>query len=143
MTQATATYATVRPGPELCIWFDGALIATIPLSHHAALNMAMDILRELRGHEWPRAEKVASDPALSGAGAPGAFHERIKLNDDGTLDEVVAGRAILEQLDSGHWFLSMERADGSDVAVWLHSSRPITASWEERPPPRRITEGEV
>ena len=34
--------------------------------------------------------------------------ERIKLNDDGTLDEVVGeGRFHLEQMNDGYWFLDL------------------------------------
>jgi hypothetical protein len=58
--------------------------------------------------------------------------DRIELNDDRTLNEIVVGAAHLEQLDDGHWFLSMGRHDGSSVAVWLWSDTPITVTYEKR-----------
>lgn len=55
----------------------------------------------------------------------------IRLNDDGTLDEVCAPGFHLEQMDYNHWFLEIE-VDGKAVAVWLHARGKITASYERR-----------
>jgi hypothetical protein len=55
----------------------------------------------------------------------------VRLNDDGTLDEV-CGQGVdahLEQMDAGHWFLTI-----GDVAVWLFSKRKITTTYERREP---------
>ena len=68
--------------------------------------------------------------------------DRIKLNDDGSLDEIVIGSAHLEQMDDNHWFLSMCGADGSEIAVELRSDTPITATWEARDPPESAGEGQ-
>lgn len=54
---------------------------------------------------------------------------RVDLDDRGELDEVAAPGGHIERLDSGHWFVEV-----GDVAVWLHSSRPITPSYERREP---------
>lgn len=39
--------ATVRPGPVLHVWRDGAELAAVPLSPNAALTLAGDILAAL------------------------------------------------------------------------------------------------
>ena len=60
---------------------------------------------------------------------------RVQFNDDGTLDEVVTdGGAHLERMSDKHWFLSMQRADGSEYCVWFKGK--ITLQ-EEREPPLR------
>lgn len=59
MTGPSQILATVRPGPELCIWSDGALLAAVHLSDHAALNVAIDILQQLRGRDLSPAAEVA------------------------------------------------------------------------------------
>ena len=43
--------ATVRPGPVLHIWRDGAELAAVPLSPNAALTLARDVLAAL--HSYP------------------------------------------------------------------------------------------
>ena len=68
--------------------------------------------------------------------------DRIEFNEDGSLDEIVFGGAHLEQMDHNHWFLSMCAPDGLEVAVWLWSETPITASWERREPSTPAGEGE-
>lgn len=68
--------------------------------------------------------------AMEAACAPSASVPRaeIRLNDGGTLDEVVTKDGDqLEQMDFNHWFLQI-----GDVAVWLHSNRRITATYERR-----------
>ena len=55
----------------------------------------------------------------------------IRLNDDGTLDEVVAPGFHLEQMDFNHWWLEVE-IDGRAVSVWLTAKGKITASYERR-----------
>lgn len=57
----------------------------------------------------------------------------IRLNDDKTLDEVVAKNAQfhLEQMDFNHWWMDVEVGDKS-VSVWLHSKTTIRASYERR-----------
>ena len=51
---------------------------------------------------------------------------------DGELDEiVVAGGAHLERMSRKGWFLSLARADGSEVAIWL---RGKVTMFEDRPP---------
>lgn len=61
----------------------------------------------------------------------------VRLNDDGTLDEVVCRGDQLEQMDFNHWFLSM-----GDVAVWLHSKNAIRASYEHRSTAAEGSQGE-
>jgi len=58
----------------------------------------------------------------------------LRFNDDGTLDEIVANGAFfhMEQQGPNHWWLAVE-VGGKSVAVWLHSNRKITASYEETP----------
>lgn len=48
----------------------------------------------------------------------------IRLNADGTLDEIVASNALfhLEQMDSNAWWLSVE-AGGKRVDVWLRAGK--------------------
>ena len=67
---------------------------------------------------------------------PAVHSERVKLNEDGTLDEVVTnGGAHLEQMSERGWFLSMVRADGSEFCVWFDGRVMMT---EERPIPKRL-----
>ena len=42
--------ATIRPGPVLHVWRDGAELAAVPLSPNAALTLARDILAALPGY---------------------------------------------------------------------------------------------
>ena len=58
--------------------------------------------------------------------------DRIKLNEDGSLDEIVFGGAHLEQMDHNHWFLSMCAPDGAEIVVELRSNSPITVTYEVR-----------
>jgi hypothetical protein len=44
------TLVTIRPGPVLHIWRDGAELAAVPLSPNAALTLARDILAALPGY---------------------------------------------------------------------------------------------
>ncbi|MDR3736077.1 MAG: hypothetical protein P4L10_11140 [Acidobacteriaceae bacterium] len=55
----------------------------------------------------------------------------IRLNDDGTLDEIVAKDDFfhLEQMDGNCWWLSVQR-DGQQVDVWLRARGKITAHFE-------------
>lgn len=63
--------------------------------------------------------------------------ERVEYDDNGFLDEVVAhGGVHLESLDSDHdggtsWFLSIKRADGTSLCVWIEGR--ITLSEEREP----------
>ena len=59
--------------------------------------------------------------------------DRIQYNDDGSLDEVVAGGAHLEHMGGKGWFLSMQRADGSSFCIWINGR--IT-SFEDRDAPK-------
>jgi hypothetical protein len=62
-----------------------------------------------------------SAPSLS----PG--HE-IRLNEDGTLDEVCAwGFVHLEQMDDGHWWLGIDTIDGQLLHVNLWARGKIQA----------------
>ena len=64
--------------------------------------------------------------------APGAADVEIRLNDDGTLDEVVGGLGVhLEQMSPTHWWLAIY--DGSRdgrVTVNFHARGKITANVE-------------
>ena len=68
----------------------------------------------------------------------------IRLNDDGSFDEILMRDdetglfAHLEQLDKGLWCFVTGRhwrqanpTGEAAVAVWLQSSRKITATWEK------------
>lgn len=56
----------------------------------------------------------------------------IRHNPDGTIDEIIAdGRFHLEQMASGLWFVSLT-VDGTEYALFLGSSRKITATFEDR-----------
>lgn len=60
------------------------------------------------------------------------MNNRIELDDDGMLDEVVTdGGAHLERMNKKSWFLSMQRADGSEFCVWFRGRIQAT---EERGP---------
>ena len=58
----------------------------------------------------------------------------VRLNEDGTLDEIVAFGAYvhLEQMDDGHWWLAVE-SDGHLVHINLATKRgaPIHASVDD------------
>lgn len=43
-----AVLVTVRPGPVLHVWQDGEQVASAPLTPHAALCLAADLLRALQ-----------------------------------------------------------------------------------------------
>lgn len=68
----------------------------------------------------------------------------VRLNDDKTLDEVVAKDASfhLEQMDRDHWWLEVE-SGGKGVSVWLVSKTSIRATYEHRDycsPPQKGSE---
>jgi hypothetical protein len=44
----TGVLVTVRPGPTLHLWRDGVEVAAVPLTPHAALEVAAALLREAR-----------------------------------------------------------------------------------------------
>ena len=46
--------------------------------------------------------------------------DRVEYDDDGELDEIVAGKAHLERMSKKGWFLSMTRDDGTSICVWFH-----------------------
>ena len=46
--------ATIRPGPVLHVWRDGAEVAAVPLSPTAALTLARDILAALPSYPQSR-----------------------------------------------------------------------------------------
>ena len=57
----------------------------------------------------------------------------IRKHTDGSLDEVVARKPAffhLEQMESKHWWLSVDMPDGSRVTVNLWSDRKINARAE-------------
>ena len=67
---------------------------------------------------------------------PTVYGERVKLNEDGSLDEVVTnGGAHLEQMSERGWFLEMTRVDGSSYCVWFEGKVMMT---EERAAPKRL-----
>ena len=53
----------------------------------------------------------------------------VRLNDDGTLDEVVAPGFHMEQMDTDHWWLEVE-SGGERVVVSLQARGKITAHFE-------------
>lgn len=55
--------------------------------------------------------------------------DRIEYDDDGLLDEVVAGDAHLERMSGKSWFLAMQRVDGTSFCVWFKGK---VVSVEER-----------
>ena len=58
---------------------------------------------------------------------------RVQYDDDGMLDEVVTdGGAHLERMGIKGWYLSMRRADGSELCVWFSGKVTLV---EEREPP--------
>ena len=62
---------------------------------------------------------------------PRGVSPEVRLNDDGTLDEVVAHGAYfhLEQMGAGHWWMVVTVGDRA-VHINLSSSRKIMASYE-------------
>jgi hypothetical protein len=50
---------TIRPGPVLHIWRDGAELAAMPLSPNAALTLARDVLAAL--HSYPVSTKESDN----------------------------------------------------------------------------------
>jgi hypothetical protein len=48
MMSAFRVLVTVRPGPVLHLWLDGREVARVPLTPHAALELAAALLREVR-----------------------------------------------------------------------------------------------
>ena len=70
---------------------------------------------------------------MQSAGASGV---EIRLNDDGTLDEVVGGEGIhLEQMDTNHWWMAVYYPGGR-VTVGFHARGKITANVEREPTAR-------
>jgi hypothetical protein len=65
--------------------------------------------------------------------------DRIEFDQSGVPHEFVVGGAHLVRINHGHWFLSMGRADGTSVAVWLQSDTPITVAYETRDAGRFMT----
>jgi hypothetical protein len=55
----------------------------------------------------------------------------VRLNEDGTLDEIAHPAAHLEQMDYNHWFLEVG-PNGDSVAVWLRAKGKIEATFEYR-----------
>ena len=55
----------------------------------------------------------------------------IRLNDDGTLDEIVAKNATfhIEQMDGNCWWFSVS-SSGKQVDVWLRARGAIKAHYE-------------
>ena len=54
----------------------------------------------------------------------------VRLNDDGSLDEVCGeGKFHLEQMDTGHWWMVIHNSAGS-VHINLSSKRKIVASFD-------------
>jgi hypothetical protein len=49
----------------------------------------------------------------------------IRFNEDGSVDEIVADckSVHLEQMDNGHWWLGINRADGNRLLVNLSTRR--------------------
>ena len=60
-----------------------------------------------------------------------ALRPEVRLNPDGTLDEVCAPGFHLEMMDYNHWFLEVVQ-NGHAVAVWLHARGRIVANYERR-----------
>lgn len=76
--------------------------------------------------------KRATETPAAQAAPPAAVEAttEVRLNDDGTLDEVVGSGAFhLEQMDANHWFLQV-----GSIAVWLRAKGKITATSEHRLP---------
>jgi hypothetical protein len=61
--------------------------------------------------------------------------DRMEYDENGSLDEVVVGRAHLEQLNEDNWFLELGRDDGTSLALWFWSDTKIDVSVEERDVP--------
>jgi hypothetical protein len=51
--------ATIRPGPVLHVWRDGAEVAAVPLSPAAALSLTRDLLAALPS--YPQNRKGTDD----------------------------------------------------------------------------------
>jgi hypothetical protein len=65
-----------------------------------------------------------------------AERDRIGINEDGSLDEIVlTGMAHLEQMDGSSWFLGLYRPDGSGYRLWLSAKKgPMVVSYEADDP---------
>lgn len=48
MDSAGKLLITVKPGPVLIVWRDGAEIARVPLPFYVALGLVQDVLEHLR-----------------------------------------------------------------------------------------------
>lgn len=81
----------------------------------------MDEYEEAKPAAWANARKALESLKS------GTQKAEIRLNDDGSLDEVCGPGGHLEQMDKDHWFLEI-----GDVAVWLTSKRRINAMFERR-----------
>jgi len=84
--------------------------------------------------EWDASAHPAvppsSSPGPAGLQSAGASEVEIRLNDDGTLDEVVGGEGIhLEQMDTNHWWMAVYYPGGR-VTVGFHARGKITANVE-------------
>ncbi len=76
---------------------------------------------------WPSGTRSVIPPPKPG-------HE-IRLNDNGTLDEVVGwGFFHLEQMSAGHWWLSIDTEDGRMIHVnfYTNNGKTILAFVEDQ-----------
>jgi hypothetical protein len=59
----------------------------------------------------------------------------IRRNEDGTVDEVVVcGNVHVEQMDTGHWWIGIDPADGRLLHLNLHARGKITLNVEDDSP---------
>lgn len=96
----------------------------------------MENLDEMDGEEFQtnsarldaalEAARPHTEAALIAAPDAARMPVEIRLNPDGTLDEVCAPGVHLEQMSATSWFLSV-----GEVNLWLNSTGKITVTYED------------
>jgi len=107
----------------------------------ARMGFSTAFIDTMRRPDIPDHASPTRDAATTEAGAGDGLeapapNERLTYDDDGCLDEVVAGTAHLERMGKKRWFLAMRRADGSEVSIWFRGTISLV---EERPAPTEAT----
>ena len=91
--------------------------------------------------DTPLTDYLADALLARGLRLPGdGSRNRVEYDDAGKLDEVVADAGMhLERMSDQGWFLSGQRSDGSEIAIWLKGK---VVAVEERPAIRVVEGGD-
>ena len=110
-----------------------------PVDREALVEFMKDAVNR---HPPGKPYDVIADALLArGLRLPGnGARNRVEYDDAGMLDEVVTDAGIhLERMSDNGWFLSGQRSDGSEIAVWIKGK---VVAVEERPAIRVVEGGD-